>query len=171
MWNDAETRTLEAQSRQTTAETWIVIDEKEGSMRWPGFHSRAAASLSGAAREEGTVNKRIAIADDEEDLLAALVIMLRSWNYKVEMTASEGAEIVEAIAQKKIWPQVVLMDYRMKATNGLEAAKKILLLDPSIKVVVVSADDSVRPQVAEAGLAFLLKPYSSAQLKRTLMNL
>jgi CheY-like chemotaxis protein len=130
-----------------------------------------ASSPSGAAPETATAGKRIAVADDEEDLLAALVMMLRNWHYEVEMTTNDGAKIVEAIAQKKIRPQIVLMDYRMKATNGLEAAKKIRLLDPSIKVVIVSADDSARPQVAEAGLAFLLKPFASAQLKSTLMSL
>jgi CheY-like chemotaxis protein len=151
-------------------ETRIVINEREVSLLRSGFLSRAAASFSGAAPETAGAGKRIAIADDEEDLIAALVTMLRSWNYTLEMTASDGAQIVEAIAEKKIRPQIVLMDYRMKATNGLEAAKKILLLDPSVKVIIASADDSIRQQVAEAGLAFLLKPFSSAQLKHALSD-
>jgi CheY-like chemotaxis protein len=132
-----------------------------------GFPFQGHRSLVRVGARDGA-GRRIAIADDEEDLIAVLVIMLRKWNYSVEMAASDGAEIVDAIANKKIRPQVVLMDYRMKATNGLEAAKRILCLDPSIKVIVTSADDSIRLRVAEAGLVLLPKPYSSAQLKRAL---
>jgi hypothetical protein len=85
-------------------ETRIVCDEKEAPLLRSAFLSRVTASSSGLAPETAA-GKRIAIAGDEEDLIVALAIMLRSWNYTLEMTASDGAQIVDAIAEKKIRPQ------------------------------------------------------------------
>lgn len=94
--------------------------------------------------------------------------MIRNWNYVLEMIASDGDQLVIAIAEKKIRPEIVLMDYRMKTTNGLEAAKKIRSIDPSIRVIIASADDYAKTEAEKVGLTFLQKPFSSDQLKRAL---
>jgi two-component system response regulator HydG len=111
---------------------------------------------------------RIAIVDDEEDIISALKLMVRNWGYVVEATANDGTQVVDAIAKKKIHPVVVLMDYRMKEMNGLEAARKIHLLDPSIRIIIESADDSAEAEVKKAGLGYLRKPFTSVQLKGAL---
>jgi len=130
-----------------------------------GLTLEAAATTPSEGR---TAGKRIALADGEPDLVSVLEMMIRKWNYIIEMITNDGAQLVSAISEKKIHPQIVLMDYRMKGINGLAAAQKILKLDPKIKVIIASADDSARDDVAKAGLAFLQKPFSSVQLKRAL---
>jgi CheY-like chemotaxis protein len=60
------------------------------------------------------------------------------------------------------------MDYRMKTMNGLEAAKQIHVPDPSIKIVIASADDAIGPEAKSARWTFLQKPFSLAQLERLL---
>jgi CheY-like chemotaxis protein len=115
-----------------------------------------------------TSETRVVIVDDEADIIAALKLMVERWGYVVEATVSDGTEVVEGIATKKMRPALVLMDYRMKTMNGLEAAEKIRLLDPSIKIIVESADELAERDVTKAGLSFLRKPFTSAQLKSAL---
>ncbi len=115
-----------------------------------------------------TSETRIVIVDDEEDIIAALKLMVERWGYVVEATASDGTQVVDGIAKKKMRPAIVLMDYRMKKMNGLEAAEKIRLIDPSIRIIVESADDAAEPEVTKAGLSFLRKPFTAAQLRSAL---
>jgi CheY-like chemotaxis protein len=114
--------------------------------------------------------RTIVIVDDEEDIIAALSLMVRNWGYVVEATASDGSQVVDAISQKKIRPEVVLMDYRMKTMNGLEAAERIRLFDPSIRIILESADDAIEAEVTKAGFAFLRKPFTASQLRSALGN-
>jgi CheY-like chemotaxis protein len=129
---------------------------------------RPAARDSGVRAEVVATGKRIVIVDDEEDIIAVLSLMVRKWGYVVEATASDAAHVVDAIAKKELHPEVVLTDYRMKAMNGLDAAEKIRLIDPSIMVIIESADESIRPEVMKAGLTFLQKPFTAAQLEGAL---
>jgi two-component system, chemotaxis family, chemotaxis protein CheY len=109
--------------------------------------------------------KRVAIVDDEEDLVAVYAIMVRKWGHRVEFTGSDGTDIVRAFDGRRIQPDVVLIDYRMKTMNGLEAAKRIRSTDPLVRIVLVSADDSIKQDAISTGFVFLQKPFSSAELK------
>jgi CheY-like chemotaxis protein len=122
-------------------------------------------------QENRTGVKRIAIVDDEEDLLAVYSMMVKSWGHRVEFTGSDGTDLVKAFVENKIQPDIVLLDHRMRAMNGLEAAKRIRASHPSIRIVIVSADDSVREEAIRAGFIFLQKPFSRAKLKDILNDL
>lgn|SRR5690554_1942508 len=65
--------------------------------------------------------------------------------------ASSGEAAVDAVRQKR--PDIVLMDIRMPGIGGLEATRKILRLDDSIRVIVVTAcaDDPYPTRVMQAG--------------------
>jgi len=151
-----------ASARLSAAPAEVIAARSEGK------NGSVAGKAGDAPDEAATAGRRIALADDEPDLVFVLVTMISKWNYDLEMIADDGTQLVTAIAERKIHPHIVLMDYRMKGTDGLTAAKKILLLDPSIRIIIASADDSARAEVAKAGLGFLQKPFSSAQLKRAL---
>ena len=60
---------------------------------------------------------------------------------------------------------MVLLDYRMRTMNGFEAAEEIRRFDPAVRIVIVTADDSVREKVVAAGFGFLQKPFSMSQLR------
>ena len=61
--------------------------------------ARAAATHGGKA----TV-KKVAIVDDEDDLVAVYAIMVRRWGHHVEFTGSNGTDIVKAFDGKKSSP-------------------------------------------------------------------
>lgn len=59
--------------------------------------------------------------------------------------AKSGEEAVQLA--RKLAPNVVLMDVKMPGIGGLEATKKLLAIDPQIKIIVVtSCDDDLYPE-------------------------
>jgi len=62
-------------------------------------------------------------------------------------------------------PDVILMDHRMPLKNGLEASKEILQINPDIKIIFITADQTIREEVLSIGVAdFIDKPFSIQDL-------
>lgn len=119
---------------------------------------------------------KILIADDEPDLLAQYTLVLGDRGHTV-VTSSDGescvAEYAKNVAESPegIFDAVVL-DYSMPKMNGLEAAKKILELNRSQRIIFASAYvqetlvDSIKnlKQIVE----LLQKPFSLQDLIDTI---
>ena len=59
------------------------------------------------------------------------------------------------------------MDHRMPIKNGVEATKEILKINPNIKIIILSADYSIKEIVMKAGAVdFLEKPFDFNTLFR-----
>ena len=99
------------------------------------------------------------IADDEPDmrLLVRSVLELSGHEFHVIVEAVDGAEAVERFLelQPPPIPHVVVLDGRMPKLTGLEAAAKILSVNPDQVVILFSAflDDDVRAEAARIGVA------------------
>ncbi len=81
-------------------------------------------------------NKRILVAEDEE----------LNWYFIREMLRKTGAEIlwtkngIEAVSiARKYSPDIILMDIKMPELGGLEAARKIRLLDTKVPIIAQTA--------------------------------
>jgi CheY-like chemotaxis protein len=83
-------------------------------------------------------------------------------------TVALAADGVEALFQvKRLRPGAVVLDLRMPRVNGLEILAEIKAVDPSIRVVVVTAakGPGLREQALALGAsAFLEKPVSRETL-------
>ena len=123
------------------------------------------------AGKGATAGKTIAIVDDEDDLVAVYSTMLTQLGYVVEFTANDGSDVVQAFLEKRIKPDVILVDHRMKTMNGLDAAERIRQVDSGVKIVIVTADDSVEERAKAAGFGYIEKPFSMAQLRDYLKRL
>lgn len=89
-------------------------------------------------------------------LLKAMVTDLRpDWRI---VEASSGDEAI-ALAQTHR-PQFISMDVNMPGTSGLEAAGRIRLAQPDVRIVLCTANiqESTRDAAARAGLHFMAKP-------------
>ena len=111
--------------------------------------------------------KRIAIVDDDEDLCKIYSVFIKSLGYRVEFVSHNGNGIVQAVSEGSIEPDLIIMDYRMPM-NGMQAAERVLRVRPDIKIVLVSADDSVKREADSAGILFVQKPFTIQLLTKAL---
>jgi CheY-like chemotaxis protein len=145
--------------------TYITQGRKSISIDgWGGPRSESAVLPPRA----GTGPIRVAIVEDEENLLDVLSMFVRNLGYRVEFLAHNGGEIIQALKRDTVSPQVILMDYRMPVMNGVEASKEILRVRPEIRLVILSADDSVKSQASSLGVSFIQKPFTAEELSRVI---
>ena len=120
------------------------------------------------ARSLGTVSargaRRVVIADDEEEIRDLLAEYLQTHGWET-FRAANGLEALLHVKQQR--PAAVVLDLNMPRLGGIDALKRVRTFDPTIVVVVVSAnaDDNMRMQAEALGVkAILDKPLDLVQL-------
>jgi DNA-binding NarL/FixJ family response regulator len=89
--------------------------------------------------------------------------------FKVVGTVPSGDEAIAACVELK--PDVVLMDYKLRGLNGIEATKEISERVPSTRLLVLSMYDNqetVVGAVAAGAAGFLPKNVDREELKRAI---
>jgi CheY-like chemotaxis protein len=81
-------------------------------------------------------------ARDEDDLVTIYEHVVKSLGFKEEFVAPNGVDMVVAIASCGAHPDRVIMDCRMPRMDGRDAAARISDMDSSVRVVLVTAEDS-----------------------------
>lgn len=107
---------------------------------------------------------RVLIVDDSALARRNLRQILESANCEVA-EAEDGLSALERYFLEK--PDVVLLDLVMRGMYGLDVLEKLRQLDPSAKVVVVTADVQTSSQllVDQAGAkAFITKPFDREEI-------
>lgn len=95
---------------------------------------------------------RILVVDDHDLVRMGIVRMLADIEgYQVVGDAKSGEEAVTKA--RTLLPDVVLMDVKMPGMGGLEATKKLLVVNPTLKIIAVTAcDDDLYPtRLMQAG--------------------
>ena len=95
---------------------------------------------------------KILVVDDHDLVRMGIVRMLADIDgYQVVGDAKSGEEAVTKARILK--PDVVLMDVKMPGMGGLEATKKLLTVNPVLKIIAVTAcDDDLYPtRLMQAG--------------------
>jgi len=121
---------------------------------------------------------RILIADDESDILASYKEALEKANHMVTIT-TDGKKCLEIYYQEFEKTQsdtdnlntspfdVVILDYKMPKKNGLDAAKEILSLNPSQRIIFASAyvNDTIVDSIKVLGkiIEVVKKPFSLSE--------
>lgn len=86
--------------------------------------------------------------------------------------ASNGVEAV--MLSKQHNPELVTMDLTMPEMDGVECVKKLVAMNPHIKILVISAlsDKMTAIQAIKNGArGFLCKPFTEDELNRALLQL
>jgi DNA-binding NarL/FixJ family response regulator len=102
---------------------------------------------------------RILIADDHELFrrgVAAELTQVPGWVVAAE--ATNGRDAVALAASLK--PDIVVLDLTMPELNGLEAARQIVLADPSVRILILTAHESeqlVREVLSAGAQGYVLK--------------
>jgi two-component system response regulator YesN len=114
---------------------------------------------------------KIIIADDEADTREGIVSRIdwKSLGYSQAIEAENGQDALEKAELEKV--DVVLTDIKMPFMDGLEMSRRLALLCPGVKVVVLSgfdefeyAQEAIRLNVVE----YVLKPVNVAELSEVL---
>ncbi|OXM73527.1 MULTISPECIES: response regulator [Amycolatopsis] len=108
---------------------------------------------------------RVVIADDQALVRTGFRMILASGGIDVVGEAADGAEAVATV--RDLDPDVVLMDIRMPAMDGLEATRRILARSPGCRVLMLTTfdlDRYVYDALAAGASGFLLKDVTPEHL-------
>jgi two-component system chemotaxis response regulator CheY len=103
---------------------------------------------------------RILIVDDAAFMRITIKNMLKKSSHEVVGEAENGKVAVERY--KLLNPDIVTMDITMPEMDGITALKEIIKIDPSAKVIMVSAmgqEAMVREAVMSGAKGFIVKPF------------
>lgn len=107
---------------------------------------------------------RILVVDDETLILDLAVMLLTTRGYEV-ITAQNGEECLELVAQEK--PPLVLLDYMMPGMDGMTTLQEMRKRFPDTYVIMLTGkgNEQIAVDVMKAGAAdYILKPFSNQDL-------
>jgi CheY-like chemotaxis protein len=112
---------------------------------------------------------KILLADDDDEVLAALSSVLTSEGYEV-IVAKNGREAIEQFLEQHI--DVALLDLNMPVKGGWEAFERLTTIHPLLQVIVITARPDQYPLAIAAGVAALMeKPLDLPLLLQTIDDL
>ena len=108
--------------------------------------------------------RRAVVAEDEAIIRLDVVETLRDAGYEVVGEAADGQQAVELTAQ--LHPDVVVMDIKMPVMDGITAAEQIAKsrVAPVVLLTAYSQTDLVERATAAGAMAYIVKPFTSADL-------
>jgi two-component system NarL family response regulator len=101
---------------------------------------------------------RVVVVDDNEAFRDSLVSLLDTDELQVVGQAGSGMEALELVARTA--PDVVLMDVRMPAMDGIEATRRLKELLPSVGIVALTGSEdqrAVRDMLVAGASGYVLK--------------
>ena len=109
---------------------------------------------------------KVMLVDDHAVVRAGYRMLLEMQDgYRVVCEVETGEAAIAAY--EKVQPNVVIMDLNLPGGSGIEATRKILILDPNAKILIFSihADAIYLSRAIEAGaLGYLCKSSSPSQM-------
>ena len=118
-------------------------------------------AISGSAAS----SPRVLIVDDQSLVRTGFRMILAANGVEVVGEAADGVEAVTSARALK--PDVILMDIRMPAMDGLEAARRVLTQDPRCRILMLTTfdlDRYVYEALAAGASGFLLKDVTPEHL-------
>jgi len=116
--------------------------------------------------------KRVLIVDDAAFMRVSIKNMLAKNGYEVIGEAENGRVAIQKFIE--LSPDIVTMDITMPEMDGLASLKKILAINPSASIVMISAmgqESMVREAVLSGAKGFIVKPFKEDVILSALGNL
>ena len=120
--------------------------------------------------------RKIMLIEDEADILLVYRDYLERKGYRIEVSAPTANEIMRDYDSYR--PDLVILDYRLPGRmNGLQAAEKILRKHELAKILIVTAFEDAKKELAEneffngMKISVLMKPIPLGHLAQFVANL
>ena len=116
----------------------------------------------------------VVVADDEEEIRKGIIKKVR-WEelgFRVVGDAENGVEALELV--EKLEPDLLLTDIRMPFMSGIELARQVREIRPTVQIAFLSGFDdfSYAQQAIQYNIiSYMLKPISSQELEEELKNI
>src|SRR6476660_3131519 len=115
-------------------------------------------------KETVTTAPRVVLADDQEEMLQTVALMLRD-EFSVVGTAENGAIAVELAT--RLLPDILVLDICMPVENGIEAACHLKKLGSAARVIFLTINtepEFVDAAIAAGAMGYVLKQSLTADL-------
>jgi two-component system cell cycle sensor histidine kinase/response regulator CckA len=162
--------------KQTGGYIWVDSEPGEGStftVALPAVTETQPAPLDHPpAMEPVGGAETILLVEDEEIVRTVTAEILEDAGYTV-LSAANGREALELAAAFEGPIDVLLTDWLMPEMGGPEVAIGLRAVRPELKVIFMSGyaeGEAVLDQLERGAAAFLAKPFSAAELARTLRH-
>lgn len=158
----------------------IVVHSEPGKgsrfeVYFPSTNDMAATAdaIETATRAAEGRGRHILYIDDDQSQLFASKRMIERWGYRVS-AYFEQREALEAVLSGKIRVDLVVTDFNMPGTSGLEIARAIRDALPDLPVILISGyvNEELRTQAAAAGVRELIgKPQDLEELRDAVQSI
>ena len=112
---------------------------------------------------------RVLIVDDAMFMRMMLKDILSKNGYEVVGEAANGKEAIDKYIELR--PDLVLLDITMPEMDGIEALKKIKMIEPNAKIIMCSAmgqQAMVIEAIQNGALDFVVKPFQQDRVIESL---
>ncbi|HEX7259180.1 MAG TPA: response regulator [Nitrososphaeraceae archaeon] len=103
------------------------------------YYNRTENGLS--SQKKNNNKKRIILVDDEQDILFTYKTILTNYNYHVTSFTDPSIALNYIRDLTDFNDLLVVLDIRMKNLNGLQLHQQIKSIDPTIKIIFITALD------------------------------
>ena len=101
-------------------------------------------------------DKIVLYAEDEFSNQELLRYKFKEARIPIEIV-SDGTEAIERCLKKEY--SVIILDHYMKDLDGIEAARQIRKMNPTLPLIAITSDDELRSEMLEAGFdQVVIKP-------------
>ena len=132
--NDDNTNSTYSMIKKQTSNSFVKdnIENNEKKRRRFFFHNK-----------NDKKNKKIIIVDDDKDILFTYTRYLKDYDYDCQITCFNDPTLVLDYIQDlpDFNDLLVVLDIRMKNLNGLQLHQQIRAIDPTIKIIFITALD------------------------------
>jgi len=112
--------------------------------------------------------KTVLIVDDLVFVRRTLSDIFTQAHYQVIGEAANGADAIQQYV--KLRPDIVTMDVVMPEMSGIEATRKICMMDKDAKIIIISAmgqENLVMEAINVGAKDYILKPFSRDDVIKT----
>jgi len=114
---------------------------------------------------------KVIIAEDDPAMRLILRRVIEGISeLEIVAEAEDGLQLIQLT--EELMPDVVFLDISMPVLGGLEAAKKIFSINPTISIIFATGHDNYTHEAFEVyAFDYLVKPFNLDRIKQTMARL